>query len=86
MKNVLVTGANGHVGYTLVSRLKEAGYQVRASVRDASDPARTEPLRALGAEVAEADILRPETLAPPRWSRVHHWTQVQFESPHLSTN
>ena len=33
-KNVLVTGANGHVGYTLTRFLAERGYNVRASVRD----------------------------------------------------
>ena len=33
-KNVLVTGANGHVGYALIKLLLERGYNVRASVRD----------------------------------------------------
>ena len=33
-KNVLVTGANGHVGYTLTKLLVERGCNVRASVRD----------------------------------------------------
>lgn len=60
---VLVTGANGHVGYVLVQHLLAHGYEVRASVRDASDPARTKRVSALGAEVVEADLLRSETLA-----------------------
>ena len=33
-KNVLVTGANGHVGFVLTKLLVERGYNVRASVRD----------------------------------------------------
>jgi len=33
-KNVLVTGANGHVGFVLTKSLIERGYHVRASVRD----------------------------------------------------
>ncbi len=37
-KNVLVTGANGHVGYTLTKILVERGYNVRASVRNKNDP------------------------------------------------
>ena len=37
-KNVLVTGANGHVGYALIKLLLERGYNVRASVRDKKNP------------------------------------------------
>ena len=36
-KNVLVTGANGHVGYALTKLLVERGYNVRASVRNKND-------------------------------------------------
>ena len=36
-KNVLVTGANGHVGYALTRLLVERGYNVRASVRNKND-------------------------------------------------
>jgi dihydroflavonol-4-reductase len=61
--SVLVTGANGHVGYALTKHLVENGYQVRASIRNASDPARRGRLEALGAEVVEADLLDPDTLA-----------------------
>jgi len=46
---VLVTGANGHVGYNLCQALlAREGYQVRASVRSLDDEAKVAPLRALG--------------------------------------
>ena len=62
MKNVLVTGANGHLGNNLVRLLVENDYNVRASVRNASDPSKTKPLKELGVEIVEADIMKPETL------------------------
>jgi len=64
VKKVVVTGANGHVGYSVAKLLVERGYDVRATVRDASDPAKTAHLKALDVEIAEADLMRPETLAP----------------------
>ena len=36
-KNVLVTGANGHLGFALSKALVERRYNVRASVRDKTD-------------------------------------------------
>jgi len=62
MHHVLVTGANGHVGFNLVQLLVERGYRVRAGVRSVDDPAKTEPLRVLGVELVEADLDRPATL------------------------
>jgi len=47
MKHVLVTGANGHVGYNIVQELLAHGYRVRASVRDPNDDAKSKHLRAL---------------------------------------
>ena len=41
---VLVTGANGHVGNNLCRALVERGYRVRASVRSLEDPAKLFPL------------------------------------------
>ncbi len=60
---VLVTGAAGHLGYNLAQHLMERGYRVRAGVRSAADLARNAALRELGAEIVEADLLRPATLA-----------------------
>ena len=62
MKHVLVTGANGHVGGALVHLLAEQGYRVRASVRNPGAEEKTRNLRDWGAEVVEADLMRPETL------------------------
>ena len=59
---VLVTGANGHLGYNLVQALRQRGYAVRAGMRNAADPARSGPLRALGADVVEVELLDPATL------------------------
>ena len=60
---VLVTGANGHLGYNLTKELIAAGHQVRGSVRALHDPVRTAHLTALGGvELVEADLGRPELL------------------------
>ncbi|HMO08511.1 MAG TPA: NAD-dependent epimerase/dehydratase family protein, partial [Paracoccaceae bacterium] len=45
---VLVTGANGHLGFNLALALQSAGHAVRASVRDPADAGRTAHLRAAG--------------------------------------
>ncbi|HEY0877623.1 MAG TPA: NAD-dependent epimerase/dehydratase family protein [Zeimonas sp.] len=59
----LVTGANGHLGYNLVSSLLAEGHRVRASVRKLDDESRTARLRALGdVELVEAKLERPEQL------------------------
>ncbi len=63
MSNVLVTGANGHVGYNLTKLLIEKGYTVRAGIRQAHEASRRAPLEELGAEIVEVDLLKPETLA-----------------------
>lgn len=62
MKEVLVTGANGHLGLALVQRLKERGYAVRASVRDSSAPEKTRHLRNLGVTIVQADVLHEQEL------------------------
>ena len=62
---VLVTGANGFLANHLVRDLLSRGYTVVGTVRDLSDPARTEHLRAhaekLGCperlELTEANVL-----------------------------
>lgn len=58
---VLIAGANGHLGRQLVRAYAEAGFAVRALVRD---PARLD--RALSRfleEVRPADVMKPQTLA-----------------------
>ncbi len=45
---VLVTGANGHVGFGVCKALLASGHEVRASIRSADDTAKAAPLRALG--------------------------------------
>lgn len=47
-KRVLVTGANGHVGYNLIQALVSAGHRVRASIREAGDALKAKPIRELG--------------------------------------
>jgi len=61
---VLVTGAEGHLGYSLVQNLIEHGYRVRAGVRRVCDARRTGPLERLGAEIVQVDMARPDMLAP----------------------
>lgn len=56
---ILVTGANGHVGYNITQLLCQQGYKVRAGVRDL---AKADAIRKLGAEPVIADIMQPETL------------------------
>lgn len=63
MRRVLVTGATGHLGYTLVSLLKQHGYRVRAGVRNPADSRRVRHLRQLGVEICRADLLDAESLA-----------------------
>ncbi|HDS1816323.1 3 beta-hydroxysteroid dehydrogenase/Delta 5--_4-isomerase [compost metagenome] len=52
-KLCLVTGANGHLGNTLVRALLDQGYRVRAGVRDTS---RTEPFDGLDCELVYAEL------------------------------
>jgi len=62
---VLVTGAAGQVGgigRLVVETLRDRGVPVRAVVR--SDDARAAALRLRGAEVAVADLTRPEQVVP----------------------
>ncbi|HYD94542.1 MAG TPA: NAD-dependent epimerase/dehydratase family protein [Noviherbaspirillum sp.] len=56
---VLVTGANGHLGYMLVKNLVEAGHAVRASVRSLADARKTSRLEAFSdVEIVEAQLAR----------------------------
>src|SRR5437660_6716559 len=58
----VVAGATGFLGSEICSQLIERGHRVRALVRVTSDAERVDALRALGAEVVEADLKEPETL------------------------
>ena len=62
---IMVTGANGHVGFNLLKMLKEMGYiNLRASVRDANDSTKTTALKALGiTDIVSLDILNADTFA-----------------------
>jgi len=62
---IMVTGANGHVGFNLLKMLKEMGYiNLRASVRDATDSTKTTALKALGiTDIVSLDILNADTFA-----------------------
>lgn len=53
---VLVAGASGQSGRPTIDQLQDAGYKVRALVRDASKGAD------LGVELAVGDVMKPETL------------------------
>ena len=50
-ERVAVTGASGFVGANVVRRLLQRGFAVRAVVRDASDSAKTAPIRAAIADL-----------------------------------
>lgn len=57
---VAVTGASGFVGSHVVRALLERGHRVRALVRDAADPARTDHLGTMGEmQIVAADLTRP---------------------------
>lgn len=60
---ILVTGANGHVGFNLVKMLLEYGYaDLRVSVRDKDDPAKTGALKGLGiTDVVSLDVRDADT-------------------------
>lgn len=62
MKKVLVTGANGHLGYNLTRLLVERDYDVRVSVRNSKDARKTGHLRKLGVEIVEADVMNAPSL------------------------
>ena len=56
-KNVLVTGANGHVGYALIKLLLDRGYHVRGSVRDKNNPELVSHLSKLDIDLVESDLI-----------------------------
>ena len=61
-KNVLVTGANGHVGFVLTKLLVERGYNVRASVRDKENKELTKNLSVFDVDIVSLNLMHPETI------------------------
>jgi NAD(P)H dehydrogenase (quinone) len=61
MTRVLVTGATGSTGLAAVEALHGGSVEVRALVHN--DDARSDPLRALGAEVVTGDLLDIDSVA-----------------------
>ncbi|GAB3296200.1 SDR family oxidoreductase [Hymenobacter tenuis] len=60
--NILLTGANGYIGQRLLPLLVDAGHHIICLVRDARRFELPERLRA-NVTVAQADLLKPDTLA-----------------------
>jgi uncharacterized protein YbjT (DUF2867 family) len=58
----LVAGSTGKVGGKICALLASEGRPFRALVRPASDPAKVDALRELGAEVVVGDTEQPDTL------------------------
>ena len=65
---VVVTGASGYIGSHIVANLLARGRDVRATVRDSSDPERVDHLRAMtigdggSLEIVEMDLLEAESV------------------------
>ncbi len=59
MKNILVTGATGFIGYEVSKQLIQQGYRPRLMVRR---PIRGMLLNSLGAQLKQGDLSRPESL------------------------
>ncbi|MBU1341655.1 MAG: SDR family NAD(P)-dependent oxidoreductase [Proteobacteria bacterium] len=60
---VLVTGANGHLGYNLIKELLKKGYTVRGSIRSLKDTQKVNRLKSLGdVDLVEADLARSDQL------------------------
>lgn len=62
MDKVVVTGANGHLGFSVVKALRNKGYHVRATVRDINDPEKISLLKELQVEVVQANLQDPQSL------------------------
>lgn len=56
MERILVTGANGHLGFTITKKLCEKGYQVFAGVRNIQEKNKTKFLDQLPVQLVELDI------------------------------
>jgi len=61
---VLVTGANGYIGCTIVKLLLEQGYRVRGTVRDPSDEKKTATLKAFPNASTHLELVKFELSDP----------------------
>jgi NADH dehydrogenase len=61
---IVVTGASGYLGSHITRQLVAAGSPARAMVRNKAFAQKEGRLAGLNVELAEADVTRPETLAP----------------------
>ncbi len=60
---VLVTGANGHLGYNLIKGLLSKKHNVRGSIRDLKDESKVARVKELGdVEIVEADLNNKDQL------------------------
>lgn len=59
---ILVVGATGFLGSSVVARLSAAGHAIRALVRATSDPVKRDLLTTLGATLVEGDLKDPASL------------------------
>jgi len=60
---MLITGANGHLGYNLVKKFLKTEHKIRGSIRSLKDKSKLERLKALGnVEVVEAALDNPHQL------------------------
>lgn len=60
---VLVTGANGHLGFNLIKELLKKEHTVRGSIRSLKDTRKVQRLKSLGdIDLVEADLNRPKQL------------------------
>ena len=80
---ILVTGGTGFVGQEVVAELLRRGERVRLLVRNPEKAART---FAEKVELAQGDVLKPETLpaAMPGVTAVIHLVGFIIETPHIS--
>ncbi len=63
--DILITGANGHLGHALVAEMLAAGHRVRGGLRSLADRAARARLEALGpVRPVQTDLDRPAGLAP----------------------
>jgi dihydroflavonol-4-reductase len=71
---VLVTGANGHVGNNLCRALVERGYRVRASVRSLEDPAKLLPL----SDLPHVDLIELDVCDAARFDAALDGVEILF--------